>query len=214
LSAFDDEFGLFGEEAVEEEERVPTLGARKISVGEQHGEGDIEPEDERGRSRRRPSESASEAPSDLAPGGFARRRRYEPAHRDPLPAEIAFPRAVALLELLAKRLVAHPDAVVVDLRPDEKGAVLLLEVAPDDLGKVIGRGGRVAQALRALVRAGAEGRVTVDIEGGGCDASGVADDAEADALEHADAQAARDDSGAALELGAPAVAPEDEHGRG
>jgi hypothetical protein len=51
----------------------------------------------------------------------------------------------------------------VALHRDAKGAVLELEVDPDDLGKVIGRGGRVAQALRTLVRAGAEGRVTVDI---------------------------------------------------
>jgi predicted RNA-binding protein YlqC (UPF0109 family) len=51
----------------------------------------------------------------------------------------------------------------VDLVPDARGAVLELEVDPDDLGKVIGRGGRVAQALRTIVRAGAEGRVTIDI---------------------------------------------------
>jgi predicted RNA-binding protein YlqC (UPF0109 family) len=59
--------------------------------------------------------------------------------------------------------VSKPDAVVVDLVPDARGAVLELEVDPDDLGKVIGRGGRVAQALRTIVRAGAEGRVTIDI---------------------------------------------------
>jgi predicted RNA-binding protein YlqC (UPF0109 family) len=53
--------------------------------------------------------------------------------------------------------------VIVELIPDARGAVLELEVDPDDLGKVIGRGGRVAQALRTIVRAGAEGRVTVDI---------------------------------------------------
>ena len=41
--------------------------------------------------------------------------------------------------------------------------MLELEVDAEDLGKVIGRGGRVAQALRTIVRAGAEGRVTVDI---------------------------------------------------
>ena len=60
-------------------------------------------------------------------------------------------------------MVSKPDDVFVELRRDPRGAVLELEVAPDDLGKVIGRGGRVAQALRTIVRAGAEGRVTVDI---------------------------------------------------
>ena len=73
------------------------------------------------------------------------------------------PRAVELLTFLAKKLVAKPDAVSVALHPDARGAVLELEVDPDDLGKVIGRGGRVAQGLRTLVRASAEGRVTVDI---------------------------------------------------
>ena len=67
------------------------------------------------------------------------------------------------MTFLAKRLVSKPDAVAVELHPDARGAVLELEVDADDLGKVIGRGGRVAQALRTLVRAGAEGRVTVDI---------------------------------------------------
>jgi predicted RNA-binding protein YlqC (UPF0109 family) len=68
-----------------------------------------------------------------------------------------------LLTFLAKRLVSKPEVVYVELHPDSRGAVLELEVDPDDLGKVIGRGGRVAQALRTIVRAGAEGRVTVDI---------------------------------------------------
>ena len=73
------------------------------------------------------------------------------------------PRAVELLTFLAKRLVANPEAVHVETVPDARGARLELEVDAEDLGKVIGRGGRVAQALRTLVRAGAEGRVTVDI---------------------------------------------------
>ena len=73
------------------------------------------------------------------------------------------------MTFLAKRLVSKPDAVFVELHPDARGAVLELEVDPEDLGKVIGRGGRVAQALRTIVRAGAEGRVTVDIVDAGDD---------------------------------------------
>jgi predicted RNA-binding protein YlqC (UPF0109 family) len=91
------------------------------------------------------------------------RRFGAPSQRPPIPDEIAHPRAIELLTFLAKRLVSKPDAVAVELHPDARGAVLELEVDADDLGKVIGRGGRVAQALRTLVRAGAEGRVTVDI---------------------------------------------------
>jgi predicted RNA-binding protein YlqC (UPF0109 family) len=59
-----------------------------------------------------------------------------------------------LLEYLARQLVDEPDAVRVE-RVEEDGAVVLrLHVAKDDLGKVIGREGRIARALRTIVRAG------------------------------------------------------------
>ncbi|MBD5656499.1 MAG: KH domain-containing protein [Candidatus Eremiobacteraeota bacterium] len=118
-------------------------------------------------------------------------RRREPVHRDPLPDEIAHPRAVELLTFLAKRLVGKPEVVAVELHPDARGAVLELEVDPDDLGKVIGRGGRVAQALRTIVRAGAEGRVTVDI----VDAEDDGDDDD-DEPESSTATASEDAAGA------------------
>jgi len=160
VSSFDDEFGLFGDEVPEEEEeRKPTLGARKIATRETIID-EIEPEDEPA-GRRRAAARDHDAPRTYG-GGFGRRRR-EATPRPPLAPEIAHARAVGLLEFLAKRLVTNPDAVNVALHPDERGAVLELEVDPEDLGKVIGRGGRVAQALRTIVRAGAEGRVTVDI---------------------------------------------------
>jgi predicted RNA-binding protein YlqC (UPF0109 family) len=58
-----------------------------------------------------------------------------------------------LVEYLAKGLVDNPDEVRVE-RVERDGAVVLeLRVAPDDVGKVIGRQGRVARALRTLVRA-------------------------------------------------------------
>ena len=59
-----------------------------------------------------------------------------------------------LLEYLARQLVDEPDAVRVE-RVDEADAVVLrLHVAQDDLGKVIGKQGRIARALRTIVRAG------------------------------------------------------------
>jgi hypothetical protein len=186
VSAFDDEFGLFGDENVEDEERKSTLGARTISTGETIID-EIEPEDERPMRRRRggPPEERKFTPIPGAPAVEGRwpRRRREPVKRDPLPDEVAHPRAVELLTFLAKRLVSKPDAVAVELIPDARGAVLELEVDPDDLGKVIGRGGRVAQALRTIVRAGAEGRVTVDI------VDSDEDDDEDDAFEDAPAPA-------------------------
>jgi predicted RNA-binding protein YlqC (UPF0109 family) len=74
-----------------------------------------------------------------------------------------------LLEFLARSLVAEPDAVVVTEVEEIEGEVVLeVEVAEDDLGRVIGRGGRVANALRSVMKAAAtreEKRVVVDILG-------------------------------------------------
>jgi uncharacterized protein len=72
-----------------------------------------------------------------------------------------------LLDFLARSLVADPDAVeVTEVEEIEGEVVLELEVAEDDLGRVIGRGGRVANAMRLVMKAAAtraEKRVVVDI---------------------------------------------------
>lgn len=72
-----------------------------------------------------------------------------------------------LLEFLARSLVENPDAVeVTEVEEIEGEVVLELEVAEDDLGRVIGRGGRVANALRTVMKAAAtreEKRVVVDV---------------------------------------------------
>jgi predicted RNA-binding protein YlqC (UPF0109 family) len=59
-----------------------------------------------------------------------------------------------LVEYLARRLVESPDAVSVDEFEEDGALVFQLRVATEDLGRVIGRGGRIARALRTLVRAG------------------------------------------------------------
>ncbi len=61
--------------------------------------------------------------------------------------------AVALLEHVARSLASNPDAVQVTRSEREDAVLLELHVAEEDLGKVIGKGGRVARALRTLVRA-------------------------------------------------------------
>jgi uncharacterized protein len=72
-----------------------------------------------------------------------------------------------LLEYLARGLVEHPDEVHVEEVQEGDGATVLeLSVAEDDYGSVIGRGGRTARALRAIVKAAAinhKRRVFVDI---------------------------------------------------
>ena len=60
-----------------------------------------------------------------------------------------------LLEFLARKLVDEPEAVRVERVEEEDTVVLRLHVAQDDLGKVIGRQGRIARALRTVVRASA-----------------------------------------------------------
>ena len=72
-----------------------------------------------------------------------------------------------LLAWIARGLVDEPDAVRVERVEEADAVVLRLSVAPDDVGKVIGRQGRVARALRTLVRsAGARGaeRLVLEIQ--------------------------------------------------
>jgi predicted RNA-binding protein YlqC (UPF0109 family) len=58
-----------------------------------------------------------------------------------------------LLEWIVRRLVDEPDAVRVEREEREDAILFRLHVAPDDVGKVIGRQGRMARALRSIVRA-------------------------------------------------------------
>lgn len=68
------------------------------------------------------------------------------------------------LTYLVKGLVDHPDNVSVSVSNSSRGEVLEVRVHPEDLGRVIGRSGRTAQALRTLTTALADGRrVRVDI---------------------------------------------------
>jgi predicted RNA-binding protein YlqC (UPF0109 family) len=73
-----------------------------------------------------------------------------------------------LVEFLARSLVDDPDAVRVEREERDDTLVLHLHVAPEDVGKVIGRQGRIVRALRAVVRAGGvreNRRVLLEIAG-------------------------------------------------
>lgn len=71
-----------------------------------------------------------------------------------------------LLVLLAKSLVDNPDEVDVNVVENDRSLVLELKVAPDDMGKIIGKQGRIAKAIRTVIKAASarEGKkVVVDI---------------------------------------------------
>jgi len=58
-----------------------------------------------------------------------------------------------LLEYLVRNIVDEPEAVRIERRDDNSYVELLIHVAPDDIGKVIGKSGRIIKALRTLMRA-------------------------------------------------------------
>lgn len=69
----------------------------------------------------------------------------------------------AAVEHLVKGIVANPEDVAVGMRSGRQGRTLTVRVHPDDLGRVIGRGGRTARALRTVVGAVGGRGVRVDV---------------------------------------------------
>ena len=70
-----------------------------------------------------------------------------------------------LVEVIAKALVDNPDEVVVSEKNDGRNIVIELHVAPSDMGKVIGKQGRIAKAIRAVVKAAStRDNIKVDVE--------------------------------------------------
>ncbi|MCR5669381.1 MAG: KH domain-containing protein [Butyrivibrio sp.] len=70
-----------------------------------------------------------------------------------------------LVEVIAKALVDNPDEVVVSEKSDGRNIMIELHVAPSDMGKVIGKQGRIAKAIRAVVKAAStRENLKVDVE--------------------------------------------------
>ena len=70
-----------------------------------------------------------------------------------------------LVTMIVRALVDDPEQVVVNKIEGERSMIFEVRVAPDDLGKVIGKGGRIANALRTLVRAaGAKERKSIWVD--------------------------------------------------
>lgn len=75
-------------------------------------------------------------------------------------------RAAAVLKYIVENIVDEPEAISIGATTDDRGPVLLLRVAADDRGKVIGRQGRIVQAIRTVVKAATVGtgeKVSVEI---------------------------------------------------
>ena len=71
-----------------------------------------------------------------------------------------------LLEVIARNLVDNPEQVTVNEVKGERSTILELKVAPEDMGKVIGKQGRIAKAIRTVVKAAAihdDKRIVVEI---------------------------------------------------
>lgn len=71
-----------------------------------------------------------------------------------------------LIKIIATSLVDHPEQVVVSETETDKSIVIELKVAPEDMGKVIGKQGRIAKSIRTVVKAAAtkdDKKVVVDI---------------------------------------------------
>ena len=74
-------------------------------------------------------------------------------------------RPKAVLEYLAKSIVDDPSGVSIEAEERARSVTLRLHVAPDDMGKVIGKRGRVAQAIRTVVRAaGAKDGIDANVD--------------------------------------------------
>jgi uncharacterized protein len=160
VSAFDDEFGLFSEAVVDEPERTGAPPKQPVARKEP-------------APRKEPVPRKEPAPRPARPPG-RREKRPNAGSGDPWAGHR---RATELLGFLARKLVQKPECVSVELFIDEHAQpVIELIVDPEDLGKVIGRSGRVAQALRTVVRATAEGHVAVDILDSEEAAQGLEDD--------------------------------------
>ena len=70
-----------------------------------------------------------------------------------------------LVKVIAVSLVDHPDEIVVTEKETENSIILELHVAPDDMGKVIGKQGRIAKAIRSVVKAASsKDNTRVDVE--------------------------------------------------
>lgn len=101
-----------------------------------------------------------------APASAVATAPQEPREPDEDDGDDVIGRAAAVLKYIVERIVDDPSQISIGATTDDRGPVLLLSVAEDDRGKVIGRQGRIVQAIRTIVKAATVGtgeRVNVEI---------------------------------------------------
>ena len=100
------------------------------------------------------AEEPAPVPADETPEGAADKAEEAEARRGATPRRRTADTVIAdALEHLVRGVVDHPDDVVVRDKQLRRGSILEVRVHPDDLGKVIGRGGRTATAFRTVISA-------------------------------------------------------------
>jgi uncharacterized protein len=109
-------------------------------------------------------EDEEESFAERAPAAADEREREDEGAREDAGDGIG--RAAAVLKYIVEQIVDEPDQISIGATTDDRGPVLLLRVAEDDRGKVIGRQGRIVQAIRTIVKAASVGsgeKVSVEI---------------------------------------------------
>ena len=116
------------------------------------------------------------------------------------------------VEYIVKTLVNNPDKVAVERTIDEKGVLLLLTVAPEDVGRVIGKRGATAQAIRVLLRAlGTKQDARYNLKIVNTDAEQEERTDEASSRKHEDVDDAAEENEAAQDVDADEDVDEDEN---
>ena len=69
-----------------------------------------------------------------------------------------------LVTFIVRNLVSEPDALVIGAERDQRGVKIEIRCASGDAGRIIGRGGRIINAIRTLARASADGRQRVEVQ--------------------------------------------------
>jgi len=130
------------------------------------GDEDDEDDDEDDLNGGDRADDQGESDDDPMPAAAPSRAQYDDERDGDEDVRDGVQRAAAVLKYIVEHIVDEPDHISIGATEDDRGPVLLLRVAEDDRGKVIGRQGRIVQAIRTVVKAATVGtgeKVSVEI---------------------------------------------------